>query len=45
MRHHGNYLRKKGKRAGRKPIWYVYLAKIRNDISKALNAFDNRKRK
>lgn len=45
MRIHGNYLRKTGKRSGRKPNWYIELAKIRSKIDKALNAFDSRPRR
>lgn len=39
---HGNYRRKHGKRAGRKPLWYVALARQRDFINRILAKFDNR---
>ena len=44
MKHHGNYRRKSGKRSGRKPNWYIRLVLIRDNINKALAAFDKRPR-
>lgn len=41
-KHHGNYRRKHGKRSGRKPLWYVALARQRDFIQRILDKHDNR---
>ena len=41
---HGNYRRKRGKRSGRKPNWYVAIAYQIAFMQRVLNKWDARRR-